>query len=114
MWKVLQCDTYSGDIVFASVVGTTHRLHQAGRVLSIAGVVGVDFAVGLLHDDGQDHAVVNASVAGYLLNGVVDVTNTFFGVACSIHRWVVAVELVFVSRAPGSFFFWFWGKGGGR
>lgn len=83
------------------MVGTTHRLHQTGRILSVRGVGCVDSAMGLLHHDGQDHAAVDAAIAGHYLDGVVDMSNILVRVAYSTHRNRVAVKLGLVSWALG-------------
>lgn len=83
------------------MIGTAHRLHQTGRVLSVRSVGCVDSAMGLLHNDGQDHAAVDAAVAGHFLNGVVDVFNILIGIAYSTHGIRIALKLGFVSWSMG-------------
>ena len=48
----------------------------------------------LLHDDGEDHALVNTDL-GALLDGIPDAANVFASVAGGGHGRLVAVEHVF-------------------
>lgn len=55
--------------------GAVVRLHQARVDNAIVGGWGADAALALLHDNGKNETVVNASVARKLLDSAVDVGN---------------------------------------
>lgn len=87
---------YLAEIMLARVACVSTALHQSasGDVITWGvGGLNADIAVALLHDDGENHALVDADL-GALLDGVPDAADIFAAVTSSCHGRLVAVEHV--------------------
>lgn len=71
-------------VVVAGVVAVV-VLHQAGVADAVVGGAHADAAARLLHDDGEDEAMVNTSAAGGLLDAVPDGADLGAAVVGNVH-----------------------------
>lgn len=72
-------------VVLVAGVVTVVVLHQAGVAHAVVGGVNADAAARLLHDDGEDEAVVNTGVGGSLLDTVPDGADLGAAVVGNVH-----------------------------
>lgn len=93
-------DLVLGETVLAGEAGAAVALHQAGSGVAVVVVGGLDTDVAgaLLHDDGEDDALLDTEL-GTLDDGVPDAADVLAGVTSLLHGGLVGVEDI-LERLP--------------